>query len=101
MPRLEWSTREEVETAADVATLRSLELVPELSYGDAAENILVHGDNLAALLSLLPSYAGTVKCIFIDPPYNTKSAFEHYDDNLEHAEWLAMMRPRLGLLQEL
>ena len=44
---------------------------------------------------------GRVKCIFIDPPYNTKSAFEHYDDNLEHTQWLAMMYPRLEMLREL
>jgi adenine-specific DNA-methyltransferase len=49
----------------------------------------------------LPFYRGQVKCIFIDPPYNTKSAFEHYDDNLEHAQWLSMMLPRLQLLREL
>ena len=52
------------------------------------DNILVHGDNLEALKALLPFYAGRVKCIYIDPPYNTGSAFEHYDDNLEHSTWL-------------
>ncbi|WP_416192233.1 site-specific DNA-methyltransferase [Neisseria sp. CCUG12390] len=54
-----------------------------------------------ALKSLLPFYAGSVKCIFIDPPYNTGSAFSHYDDNLEHSLWLNMMYPRLELLREL
>jgi adenine-specific DNA-methyltransferase len=63
--------------------------------------MLIQGDNLEALKSLLPYYAGKVKCIFIDPPYNTKSAFEHYDDNLEHSQWLAMMYPRLELLRAL
>ena len=63
-------------------------------------NILVHGDNLEALKALLPFYAGEVKCIYIDPPYNTGSAFEHYDDNLEHSTWLNMMYPRLKLLRE-
>jgi len=53
------------------------------------------------LKALLPYYAGQVKCIFIDPPYNTQSAFEHYDDNLEHAQWLSMMYPRMVLLREL
>ncbi len=62
--------------------------------------ILVHGDNLEALKALLPFYAGEVKCIYVDPPYNTGSAFEHYDDNLEHATWLNMMYPRLKLLRE-
>src|SRR5271169_3295704 len=63
--------------------------------------MLIQGDNLEALKALLPYYAGRVKCIFIDPPYNTRSAFEHYDDNLEHSQWLAMMYPRLELLREL
>ncbi len=65
------------------------------------DNLLIQGDNLDALKALLPFYRGQVKCIFIDPPYNTKSAFEHYDDNLEHAQWLSMMLPRLQLLREL
>ncbi len=64
-------------------------------------NLLIQGDNLEALKALLPFYRGQVKCIFIDPPYNTRSAFEHYDDNLEHAQWLSMMLPRLQLLREL
>ena len=63
--------------------------------------MLIQGDNLEALKALLPFYRGQVKCIFIDPPYNTKSAFEHYDDNLEHAQWLSLMLPRLQLLREL
>ncbi len=65
------------------------------------DNLLIRGDNLEALKALLPFYRGQVKCIFIDPPYNTRSAFEHYDDNLEHAQWLSMMLPRLQLLREL
>jgi adenine-specific DNA-methyltransferase len=65
------------------------------------ENMLIQGDNLEALKALLPFYAGRVKCIFIDPPYNTRSAFEQYDDNLEHTQWLSMMYPRLELLREL
>ena len=60
----------------------------------------MQGDNLEALKALLPFYAGRVKCIYIDPPYNTRSAFEHYDDSLEHAKWLAMIVPRLMLLRE-
>lgn len=72
----------------------------ELSYGDADnENLLVHGDNLLALKALEQKYAGKVKCIFIDPPYNTGSAFEHYDDGLEHSMWLSMIRDRLELLR--
>ena len=65
------------------------------------ENMLIHGDNLLALKALLPKYEGKVKCIYIDPPYNTGSAFEHYDDNLEHSKWLNLMRPRLEMLWRL
>jgi adenine-specific DNA-methyltransferase len=65
------------------------------------DKLLIQGDNLEALKARLPFYRGQVKCIFIDPPYNTKSAFEHYDDNLEHSQWLSMMLPRLQLLREL
>jgi adenine-specific DNA-methyltransferase len=73
-------------------------------FGDAAaarNNLIIQGDNLQALKALLPFYRGQVKCIFIDPPYNTKSAFEHYDDNLEHSQWLSMMLPRLQVLRDL
>ncbi len=62
------------------------------------ENMLIHGDNLLALKALESRYAGQVKCIYIDPPYNTGSAFSHYDDNLEHSQWLNLMRPRLEIL---
>ncbi len=73
-----------------------------LDGGDAdAANMLIQGDNVDALKALLPYYKGAVKCIYIDPPYNTRSAFEHYDDNLEHSQWLAMIYPRLVLLREL
>lgn len=65
------------------------------------QNMLIHGDNLLALKALESKFAGQVKCIYIDPPYNTGSAFEHYDDNLEHSQWLNLMRPRLELLRSL
>lgn len=75
---------------------------PELSYGDPdTENMLIHGDNLIALKALEQDYAGKIKCIYIDPPYNTGSAFEHYDDNLEQSTWLSLMRDRLKLLYNL
>lgn len=75
---------------------------PEKSYGDPrSENMLIHGDNLIALQALQQDFAGRTKCIYIDPPYNTGSAFEHYDDNLEHSIWLNLMRKRLVLLREL
>ncbi len=102
MPILHWLTRDEDIRAATRVPYRLLEEDPELSTGDPdTSNILIHGDNLDALKALLPFYAGQVKCIYIDPPYNTRSAFEHYDDNLEHSKWLAMMWPRLELLREL
>ena len=102
MPTLHWLTRDEDLRAATRVPYRLLEEAPNLSAGDPdADNMLIHGDNLEALKALLPFYAGRVKCIYIDPPYNTRSAFEHYDDNLEHSQWLAMMWPRLELLREL
>lgn len=64
-------------------------------------NMLIHGDNLLALKALEENYTGAVKCIYIDPPYNTGSAFEHYDDNLEHSIWLSLMRERLIILRNL
>ena len=102
MPTLHWLTRDGDTGAAARAPYRLLEETPELSAGDAAaENMLIQGDNLEALKALLPFYAGRVKCVYIDPPYNTRSAFAHYDDNLEHATWLAMIWPRLELLRDL
>ena len=77
---------------------------PELSnteHQPDTENMLIHGDNLLALKALESRYAGKIKCIYIDPPYNTGSAFEHYDDNLEHSQWLNLMRPRLEILKNL
>ena len=61
-------------------------------------NMLIHGDNLLALKALEQDYSGQVKCIYIDPPYNTGSAFEHYDDSIEHSIWLSLMRDRLEIL---
>jgi len=100
MPTLDWLNRASAFTTAARVPYRLLEQVS--THGAAAaDNLLIQGDNLEALKALLPFYRGQVKCIFIDPPYNTKSAFAHYDDNLEHAQWLSMMLPRLQLLREL
>ena len=102
MPTLDWLNRAQAFTTAAQVPYRLLDNVS--THGDpqhAAGNLLVQGDNLEALKALLPFYRGKVKCIFIDPPYNTKSAFEHYDDNLEHSQWLSMMLPRLQLLRDL
>ncbi|MXX39586.1 MAG: site-specific DNA-methyltransferase [Gemmatimonadetes bacterium] len=102
MPTLNWLTRDVDIHAATRVPYRLLEEAPDLSTGDPdAGNMLIQGDNLEALKALLPFYAGQVKCIYIDPPYNTRSAFEHYDDNLEHSKWLAMIWPRLELLRDL
>ncbi|TOC26798.1 site-specific DNA-methyltransferase [Vibrio parahaemolyticus] len=102
MPVLNWLNKDEAILTSKKCTYRLLKEVPELSYGDTDnENLLIQGDNLEALKALIPHYAGKVKCIFIDPPYNTKSAFEHYDDNLEHSKWLSLIYPRLELLREL
>lgn len=81
---------------------------PSLSYcgkeqkpGGIYDNVLIKGDNLLALKALEQEYVGRVKCIFIDPPYNTGSAFEQYDDGLEHSLWLSLMRDRLDIIRNL
>ena len=85
---------------------------PKYSYGEIETgtlpngkpwngNMLIHGDNLLALQALKNEFAGCVKCIYIDPPYNTGSAFEYYDDGIEHSIWLSLMRERLNLLYDL
>jgi adenine-specific DNA-methyltransferase len=100
MPFLDWVNKNQAKDIPLDVPYRLLK--HERAYGDpAADNLVIHGDNLLALKSLIPFYAGLVKCIFIDPPYNTKSAFEHYDDNLEHSQWLSLMYPRLVLLRDL
>jgi adenine-specific DNA-methyltransferase len=68
---------------------------------DIFDNMLIHGDNLLALKAIEQQYVGCVKCVFIDPPYNTGSAFEHYDDGIEHSLWLSLMRDRIELLWRL
>ena len=85
---------------------------PEYSFGEVETgtlpngkpwpgNMLIHGDNLLALRALEENFTGQIKCIYIDPPYNTGSAFEHYDDNIEHSIWLSLMRERLIILHKL
>lgn len=101
MPILHWLTRSADIEAASQVQYRVLEEVDSLHYGDKnSDNLLIQGDNLDALKALLPYYAGHVKCIYIDPPYNTGHAFEHYDDNVEHSQWLALMYPRLEILRD-
>jgi adenine-specific DNA-methyltransferase len=72
-----------------------------VSDSDIFDNRLIFGDNLLALKALEQEFAGKIKCIFIDPPYNTGSAFEHYDDGVEHSLWLSLMRDRLEQLRRL
>ena len=72
------------------------------SYGDLdTDNMLIHGDNLLALKALEGEYTEKIKCVYIDPPYNTGSAFEQYDDDLEHSIWLSIMKRRLEIIREL
>lgn len=100
MPTLDWTGKQDALKAAQKVPYRLLEFDSDNSCCGEGDNLIVQGDNLDALKSLLPFYRRRVKCIYIDPPYNTGSAFEHYDDNLEHATWLSMMYPRLELLRE-
>src|ERR1035437_6276682 len=82
---------------------------PEKSYhakhrvtdNDRFDNRLIFGDNLLALKALEQEFTGKIKCIFIDPPYNTGSAFKQYDDGIEHSLWLSLMRPRIELIRQL
>jgi len=82
---------------------------PERSYhasyrildNDTFDNKLIWGDNLLALKSLEAEYTGKIKCVYIDPPFNTQQAFEHYDDGIEHSLWLSLMRERIGIISNL
>lgn len=120
MPRLDWIGRKAVENHHRQVPFHLLKEVPELSVGDPGSgNLLVEGDNLLALKALLPYYSGQVKCIYIDPPYNTGNENWVYNDNVNspemrewlgkvvgkeaedlsrHDKWLCMMHPRLALL---
>jgi adenine-specific DNA-methyltransferase len=122
MPSLNWIGKEAVVNHHKEVPFRLLEPVPELSCGDQASgNLIVEGDNLLALKALLPRYAGKVKCIYIDPPYNTGNEGWAYNDNVKspeiqkwlrevvggegetldrHDRWLCMMYPRLVLLRQ-
>jgi adenine-specific DNA-methyltransferase len=122
MPKLTWIGKEAVEKHHQDVPTHLLEPIPELSYGDCdSGNLIVQGDNLIALKALLPRYAGKVKCIYIDPPYNTGNEGWAYNDNVNspeikkwlgkvvgaeaedlsrHDKWLCMMYPRLVLLKQ-
>src|ERR1035437_9110738 len=122
MPTLNWIGKEAVVNHHHAVPFHLLRDVPDLSVGDPGSgNLIVQGDNLVALKALLPYYAGQVKCIYIDPPYNTGNEGWVYNDNVNspemrewlgravgkeaedlsrHDKWLCMMYPRLALLRE-
>src|SRR4051812_41604154 len=79
----------------------SYHAVNDSSDHNIYDNCLIHGDNLLALKALEQEFAGRIKCVFIDPPYNTGSAFKHYDDGVEHSIWLSLMRDRLEIIRRL
>ena len=99
MPELIWEGKDAAVRAARNISARLLEFDSALSVGDG-ENLIVQGDNLQVMKALLPRYKNLVRCIYIDPPYNTGAVFEHYNDNFEHATWLNFMYPRLEMLRE-
>ena len=72
-----------------------------VSDDDIFDNRLIYGDNLLALKALEQEFAGKIKCVYLDPPYNTGSAFEHYDDGVEHSIWLSLMKNRMELIRKL
>lgn len=80
---------------------RSYHASQRVTENDFFDNRLIFGDNLLALKALEQEFTGKIKCVFIDPPYNTGSAFEHYDDGLEHSLWLSLIRDRLDILRRL
>ena len=82
-------------------SVKSYHASQRVSDKDIFDNRLVFGDNLLALKALEQEFSGRVRCVFIDPPYNTGVAFEQFDDGLEHSLWLSLMQPRLELLWRL
>src|SRR3989338_2015285 len=122
MPILNWIAKEKIENHDKDVPFRLLKKNKKLSLGDKSENLIVEGDNLEALKALMPFYYGKVKCIYIDPPYNTGNEGWVYNDNVNspkirqwlgktvgpesedlsrHDKWLCMMYPRLVLLRNL
>jgi adenine-specific DNA-methyltransferase len=120
MPELNWIGKEDVLSHHNEIPYRLLKAEPSLSFGEHSENLIIQGDNLIALKALLPYYEGRIKCIYIDPPYNTGNEKWAYNDNVNsptiqkwlreivkkdtldrHSRWLCMMYPRLKLLHQL
>ena len=93
---LQW---EQKHMLREIPTIRLIENLDK-QYGDSSfPNLLIHGDNLLILHSLFDTFSNQMQCIYIDPPYNTGGNFEHYSDNVNHAQWLSFMRQRLLLLK--
>ena len=102
MPTLNWIGKQAVASHHKDVPFRLLEADPTLAAGESdSGNILVQGDNLLALKALLPRYAGQVKCIYIDPPYNTGNDSFGYNDNFKRSSWLTFMKNRLLLAKQL
>jgi adenine-specific DNA-methyltransferase len=99
MPFLDWVNKNHAKETSREVPYHLLK--QEAVHGDGGENLLIQGDNLLALKALIPFYAGRVKCIYADPPFNTEQAFPDYDDRLEHSQWLSMIYPSLVLQREL
>jgi len=98
---LKWDGKDEALKVAEETKTHLLEFDKNFSFGEKnSGNLIVQGDNLKVLKSLLPFYRGQVKCIYIDPPYNTNAAIENYSDNFPHSDWLSLMYPRLELLRD-
>lgn len=101
-PDLSYWAGKENGIPAPWSTKKSGESINQVNQSsDNFPNMLIHGDNLLALKALEQDFAGKIKCIYIDPPYNTGAAFENYDDNVEHSTWLSLMKPRLEILRNL
>ena len=98
MPTLLWRTKNSQHTeAVPICALRKKQ-----TFGaQNSDNLLVHGDNLRALSALMPHYAGTVKCVYIDPPFNTGTDFEDYQDNFKHSQWMTMIQPRIKAIHNI
>lgn len=97
---LTWVGKDKIESLEPRIMIENEKMSNPLNTYDV-KNIIIHGDNLLALKSLLADYSGKIKCIYIDPPYNTGKAFNTYDDNVEHSIWLSLMRERLIILKQL
>ena len=101
MLELKWDGKDEALKVAEKTKTHLLEFDKNFSFGEKnSGNLIVQGDNLKVLKSILPFYRGQVKCIYIDPPYNTNAAIENYSDNFPHSDWLSLMYPRLELLRD-